>query len=392
MRRTRRTLGVAAVTVMIAAASAGCASGSQANSAQPGDYEPVSYYDELTETFYGSLDTAPPVDSPAVFEGASIYAVPYGVAAPSSEYWIQGLEDATEALGWDLTVIDGQFDSTAQTDGIRQAVAAKADAILTYVLDCAAVQAGAEEARAAGIPLIYVSGFDCDDLGAGGPDTAYEIGNFNVLGTEDGLGDYVDFYEQMGALQGYWAVSKTEGDMNVIVIDEIDAQVTRSITEGFLESIAKCETCKVLETIEIVAADFGLSLQDKVSQSLLKHPDANVIMGNYDDIVVGGVAAAVRAAGRDGEVLVTGTPGYEANIELLHDGGQDMASGFSVPWEAWAAIDRINRILNGDMELPNIGMGLTIVDKEHNLTPKGDAWSPAVDFAALYKEAWGLGS
>jgi hypothetical protein len=37
-------------------------------------------------------------------------------------------------------------------------------------------------------------------------------------------------------------------------------------------------------------------------------------------------------------------------------------------------------------------MGLTIVDKERNLTPKGDAWSPAVDFAALYKEAWGLSS
>jgi hypothetical protein len=63
-----------------------------------------------------------------------------------------------------------------------------------------------------------------------------------------------------------------------------------------------------------------------------------------------------------------------------------------VPWEAWASIDRLNRILNGDMTLPNIGMGLTITDKTHNLTPKGDAWSPEVDFASLYKKAWGVGN
>ncbi|MCU1636595.1 MAG: monosaccharide transporter substrate-binding protein family, partial [Cryobacterium sp.] len=202
---------------------------------------------------------------------------------------------------------------------------------------------------------------------------------------------YVDFYEQMGALQAYWAISQTEGAMKAIVIDEIDAQVTRSITDGFLEAAEKCESCQTLTTIEIVAADFGLSLQDKVSQALLKHPDANVIMGNYDDIVVSGVAAAVRAAGREGEVLVTGTPGYETNIELLHDGGQDMASAFSVPWEGWAGIDRLNRILNGDMEIPNIGMGLTITDTDHNLTPKGAAWDSTVDYAALYKKAWGIG-
>jgi ribose transport system substrate-binding protein len=374
-------------------ALAGCgssASGERENAKGSAAAQPVSYFDDLTEKFYGSLDTAPPEDSPPAAKGAHIYAVPYGVAAPSSEYWLQGLRDATDALGWKLTVVDGQFNSATQTDGIRQAVAAKADGIVTYVLDCAAVQAGAQQAREAGIPLIYVSGFDCDELGADGPDTAYPIGNFNVLGTDEGRGDYIDFYEQMGALQAYWAVSKTEGKMKAIVIDEIDAQVTKSITDGFLDAADMCSECQVVEKIDIVAADFGPALQDKVSQALLSHPDANVVMANYDDIVVSGVAAAVRASGRAGDILVTGTPGYEANIELLHDGGQDMASSFSVPWEAWASIDRLNRILNDDMELPDIGMGLTITDETHNLTPKGAAWSPEVDFATLYKKAWGV--
>jgi ribose transport system substrate-binding protein len=395
MRLRLRAACLAASAALAFGVLGGCASGTSAGisgSDKAVAAEPISYFNDLTEKFYGSLDTAPPADSPPPFEGAHIYAVPYGVAAPSSEYWLKGLKDATSALGWKLTVFDGQFNSTKQNDGIRQAIAAKADGILTYVLDCAAVQAGAKEAKAAGIPLIYVSGFDCDDLGADGPDTAYPIGNFNVHGTKDGLGDYVDFYEQMGALQAYWAISKTDGKMKAIVIDEVDAQATKSITEGFLKAAEKCAECKIVQKIDIVAADFGPPLQDKLSQALLAHPEATVIMANYDDIVVSGVAPAVRAAGREGKVLVTGTPGYEANIELLHDGGQDMASAFSVPWEAWASIDRLNRILNGDMTLPNIGMGLTITDKTHNLTPKGSAWSPEGDFASLYKKAWGVGN
>lgn len=393
MRARIRTVGLLVLAALALGALAACgsgATGSPASAKAGAGAQPLSYFDDLTKKFYGSLNTAPPADSPPAFKGAHIYAVPYGVAAPSSEYWLQGLRDATSALGWKLTVVDGKFNSSTQTDGIRQAVAAKADGILTYVLDCAAVQAGAQQAKAAGIPLIYVSGFDCDDLGANGPDTAYPIGNFNVFGTKDGLGNYKDFYEQMGALQAYWAVSKTKGKMKAIVINETDAEVTKMITDGFLHAANMCAGCKTVDTIDIVAADFGPSLQNKVSQALLSHPDANVVMANYDDIVVSGVAAAVRASGRAGRILVTGTPGYKANIELLHDGGQDMASAFSVQWEAWASIDRLNRILNGDNELPNIGMGLAITDKTHNLTPKGAAWSPTVDFAALYKKAWGV--
>jgi ribose transport system substrate-binding protein len=195
----------------------------------------------------------------------------------------------------------------------------------------------------------------------------------------------------MGELEAVSAIVKTDGKMKAISLNETDSRVTVAITDGFKAEVAKCADCKILTQIDLVASDFGPALQNKVQQALLQHPDANVVFGNYDDVLVGGAAAAVRSAGKIGKVYVTGSPGYPANVDLMRGNvGQDMASGFSVTWEAWAALDRLNRLFNNDQTPPNNGIGFAAIDRSHNLPQANTQWEPAIDFRSLYRKAWGV--
>src|SRR5207244_3512101 len=47
-------------------------------------------------------------------------------------------------------------------DGIRQAIAAKADGIILWAVDCAPVKAPLQDAKKAGIPVVGWEAIDCD--------------------------------------------------------------------------------------------------------------------------------------------------------------------------------------------------------------------------------------
>jgi len=77
---------------------------------------------------------------------------------------VAGAVAAAQALGWKTKVFDGQFGADDAYDtGIRQAVAAKATAILLIGIDCNTAKAGLEAAKSAGIPVLGANSFDCND-------------------------------------------------------------------------------------------------------------------------------------------------------------------------------------------------------------------------------------
>ena len=77
-------------------------------------------------------------------------------------------------------------------------------------------------------------------------------------------------------------------------------------------------------------------------------------------------------------------------MELIRTGKSLTAAvAYSLDWESYAAIDDLNRAFAGEEAQPS-GIGLAIVDKEHNLATKG-GYQPPFDFAKLYRQAWNVG-
>ncbi len=172
---------------------------------------------------------------------------------------------------------------------------------------------------------------------------------------------------------------------------ETDSQGTLHIHEGFQEQMALCAECEVVAEIEYTGAEFGPVLQQKISQAIVQHPEANAVYGGYDGPITSGIAAAVRASGRVDDLYVTGGEGQIENVALVRENkGQNAGSGSVIQWESWGGVDSMNRVLNGE-EPTTTGIGIQVWDKENNLPEPGHQWEPEADFRQLYREAWGVG-
>lgn len=324
-----------------------------------------------------------PEPSGPIAPGKKVTGIVFGNQSQAGPIFTESFKAAGAAAGWTVNVVDGEFSTDLYLSAVRQAIAEKVDGIVLFVIDCAAVKAGVEEAQAAGIPVIYAEGYDCDSDGQGKA-TGYPLGLYNSL-TEQGV-DYVTFLEATGQLQADAMISALDAKVDALAVNYPETYATVSITEGFMNEMKVCPTCTAT-VFDAVYADWGNALQTKISTELLKNPSINAIMGNYDDPVLNGIAAAAAASDRD--IYVTGEAGYPGMIDLIRQGKADMTIGYDGAMESWAAIERLNRIFNGDTEPFNIGVGLQLIDAEHNMPPEGEMYVAPVDYIAAYTAAWG---
>jgi ribose transport system substrate-binding protein len=328
-------------------------------------------------------NTVPEVKQGKPAAGKKVTAVVFGNQSQAGPQFTEAIKAAGQAAGWTVSVVDGEFSTDLYLSAVRQAVAQKADGIVLFVIDCAAIKAGAEEAKAAGIPIVYAEGYDCDSDGKGTA-TGYSLGTYNSL-TEKGV-DYTKFLEATGQLQADAMISALDGKADALGVNYPETAATVSITKGFLDEMKVCTTCKATQ-FDTVYADWGNPLQTKISAELLKNPTINAIMGNYDDPVLNGISAAALASGR--KIYVTGEAGYPPMIDLIREGKADMTVGYDVSMEAWASIERLNRIFSGDTAPFNTGIGVQLIDAQNNLPPQGQTYIAPVDYVGAYKAAWG---
>ena len=324
-----------------------------------------------------------PEISGAITPGKKVTGIVFGNQSQAGPIFTETFKAAGAAAGWTVNVVDGEFSTDVYLNAIRQAIAEKVDGIVLFVIDCAAVKAGVEEAQAAGIPVIYVEGYDCDSDGQGQA-TGYPLGLYNSL-TEQGV-DYVTFLEATGQLQADAMITALDAKVEALAVNYPETYATVSITEGFMNEMQVCPTCTAT-VFDSVYADWGNALQTKISTELLKNQSINAIMGNYDDPVLNGIAAAAEASGRD--IFVTGEAGYPAMVELIRQGKANMTIGYDGAMESWAAIERLNRIFSGDTKMFNTGVGLQLIDAENNLPAEGALYVAPVDYIAAYTAAWG---
>jgi ribose transport system substrate-binding protein len=352
---------------------------------QPAGDDAVAQAKATVEGLYeqGSYE-APPATSPPPQRGKNVWSIVAGLAAPGQVLFADGAKAGAKEMGWDLTTFDGKFDPSRYAEGVQQAIADRADGIILYTIDCNLIEPALKQAKAAKIPIASADGFDCNEQKEGKP--SY----FDAQVTYT-MGGFADLAKAMGKAEAEWIIAKTDGKAKLVYFHHKDLQIGVQLDQGFRAAFAKCTTCEMSREVEFLITDLGPKLQEKAQQALLQTPDANAVMVPYDDLITAGVGAAVKSSGRNDELNVIGGGGFPANMDVVRkNGGQDAGYAFSAPWEGWAAVDTLNRVLAGQ-EPEGSGIGLAIFDREvGNLPATGPAVAP-FDFAAAYKKAWSEG-
>ncbi len=378
----RRRAGVLGAVFAVATSMAACSTNESSPSEGTDLADVDAEYQETLDQLYEGTYQEP--NSPVTAEpatGKSIWVIPPGLNGEVYAEVADGVEEAGEKLGWDVTVFDAKFSPTTMLSGVQQALAAGADGIITYAVDCPTIENGLKQAEEAGVPTINIAGGECET-----PGFAYTV-------AYPGYENYEDYIRAFGEAQATYAIAMSNGEANVIMASQTDLEATRLQTEGMKDALAECSGCELAGEVEFVGADFGPALQSKISQALLKYPDADVFLAPYDAILTTGGAQALRSSGRLTTTLVVGGEGSVDGTEMIRtDSGMDACLGYDAAMEAYGGVNYLVILFDGgDPSEVDNGVGWQACDQEHNLPAEGDNYESPIEFRAAYDRLWSLG-
>jgi len=333
------------------------------------------------EEAYAGRYTEPPSKSSPAAAGKDVWFISPGQASANASVAYEGVEEAAREIGWQLTLFDGKLDPSRPPEGIRQAVAAGADGIIVFAIDCSTAKSAYEVAKKAEVAVVSEAAFDCNET---------EPGAESLFSAPISLGErYESFpaaYQAWGSDLAAWTIGETDGRANLINTTNDQYALITELVTGYTDRITECPECTVTE-MPWVVEEVGAKLAAKVQAEILKNPEANALQNSNSPQL--GMAQGIVQSGKAGEIMGVGGLGLPEDVALLREEGKGLSviGAWPIDWWSWAAIDTLNSIFNGE-EPEDSGLGWQLIDSEHNL-PKGEQFVPDVDFKAPYLARWG---
>ncbi|NKX54391.1 sugar ABC transporter substrate-binding protein [Arthrobacter mobilis] len=324
-----------------------------------------------------------PAESPEPKKDLNITIIPEQMASTGSSRPAEAIEAEAKKLGWNPKISDGQGKPEVQLNALNTAVDEKADAVVLIFVDTTRVQSALQRAIAADIPVVTLGSLKNT------PETVPDV-SFDWVRSGEALAQYM--------------VWKSEGDLNLLQMKNTDLYITVNGqykgSQEYLEQEENCPGCK------IVTKDWSLaSFEDPTTgpaaqavATLQSDPSLNWV--SCFDSCLFRVTNAMERAGLTDKVSGAGFDCNPENIAIIRAGGSQKVC-FADPreWLAYAAVDNINRMTNGEEPFDYTkSIPIAMFDKEtldslpaeksKELEELG--WQGNFDFRAKFEELWGI--
>lgn len=276
------------------------------------------------------------VAGPASAADCKVGVAMYTLSAPYFVAQVAAAEDQAKKAGCEVLTSDGQNDMNKQIADVEDMVANGINLLILNPRDPEGLVAAANAATADGVKVIVM-------------DSSINT-KANVITQVRSSND------QNGFLVGQWLAKKMEGKPIKIILlsgaqgNEVGRDrrlgVFRGLVEGQLVNEGHAG-------FEVLGQGWGSWAQEgglKAAEDLLQaHPDANVILGENDSMVLGAIKA-LEAIGKTDDVLVlAAADGQKEALKLIQEGKYG-ATGLNDPdLVARTAVDVGLKALNGDL-------------------------------------------
>jgi ribose transport system substrate-binding protein len=325
-----------------------------------------------------ALPSLPKVTHP---KDASIWIIPCSLEAAGCSY-LAGAQKTilVNDLHWKVTTFDGQLSPAIYSTGIKQAIVAKANAIMLIGIDCASVKPALTSAKQAHIPVVDIAGFDCTAPSQGG--TASLLTTSDLGGSpEAGASEY-------GKSEADDVAAETGGKGQIVLATEPDFEEVVTQVQAFQKELPLvCPGCKIVAQAPALGADLASgAAAGKLSSVLIQHPTANTVVA-LQDAQLSYVANALRTASKHYTVISLG--GTAPDVQLVRTGVVTALDASDTVWQAWQSDDTIVRLVSGTSPVV-VPEEVTLIDKQHNLPKAGAGFVAPVDYVASYETSWGV--
>ena len=316
-----------------------------------------------------------PFDAKACMEGKSIISIPASSAIPFLKTINDSMTKIAEQVGFKFHVWENQGQVSQWVQGIDYAVANKFDLIdLLAGSDPRFLEPQVKAARDAGLTVVaaHLTGFE--QAIPGGASAVVPID-----------------YKTAGALLADWAIAKTDGKVNALVLVSNEALSTDSMVSGIKEAFANCPDCKY-NIVNIPIPEWATKIQPNVQSALLADPTINYVIPIYDSMAQF-VVPAITITGKTDSVKITTFNGTPSAIGMIQDGHIEMDVGENLDWIAHGILDAEMRMLCGLPEVKDPKIPLYIFDASNAATagtPPEANTGYGDDYIEGYRKLWML--
>jgi len=252
---------------------------------------------------------------------------------PTDHGWLGAISKNAQAAADQYEDVDFQLleaaDSDSQAQQIEQAISEDPDALVVLPQDGEALTPVAQKAEEAGIPVINVDRLFSE------PDAA----TATILG---------DNY-QIGVLAADYIAEELNCEGNVVEIQGLAGiSVTDERSQGFTDELKKKCPDGGVEIIASQPGDFNPDTGLKVMENILTAEDQIDAVYTHDDDMAQGVVQAIRNAGREDEMFLTGVGGSQDAMDQIKEGGLYRATFLYNPNMAASAVNMARLIALGE--------------------------------------------
>jgi ribose transport system substrate-binding protein len=380
MTRPVRWTLVGAVLIALVTAVQACGGGDERTSDSDASTAAVveAAEAELQPLLAGDSYAPPASSGPMPQKGKEIWVLSCLEAAETCSTPAHATVEAAESLGWDATLYDTRSEPARIAEAVRQAIAAGADGLTVWGLDCE--QIGPQPLRELDEAEVLVSAGESQDCD---PPLFDAVVSYSE-------GEYEEWFHAFGEAQATALIAATEGRAKVILFDAVDIPSLAFPRDGFTEKLAGCRECEIVKTVGYTISDLGPKLEQRAQQAVAQHPEANAVYVNTDTALVAGVRTALKASRRADEIVVVAAEGQPWTMADLRAGLPVVGVGGAHAWEGYQIVDNLVRLFAGE-EPVSSGIGLQVYDAGHNVPSEGNAaFVPPIDWRAAYRKRWGL--
>ena len=288
-------------------------------------------------------------------------------------------KEAAELLGWEADILDGEGTTDGALAAINAAVDSGYDAMTLTFIDPSTVSEGINRALDAGMPIVTL----------GVPAYTPERAAFDQI--PDSSHDWI----LTGEIIGHYMNCRSEGDVNALLLNGAETVVVLhgqfKGTFDILTDPAICPDCEISEERFSLATIDTQTAQLAVS-GVQANPDLNWVW--CYDFCLAQVSTTLQANGLDEGILGAGFDCNAQNIQLIKDATvQVVCIADPRNWEAWATIDLVNRLLNGEDPVDqSIPVRLFDDANADEFTEEDiqEGWQGGYDFRSEYLRIWGV--
>ncbi|MEM9551729.1 MAG: substrate-binding domain-containing protein [Pseudomonadota bacterium] len=318
-----------------------------------------------------------PKSGPVAAEGITIVVLAGDMKNGGILGVTNGVEEAVEAIGWDVRVLDGAGSIQGRTAAFGQALALKPSGIIINGFDAVEQQAALEQAKAASIPMVS---WHAGPVIGPDPDT----GLFTNVSTDA---------MEVSAAAAQWAFADAGGEPGVVIFTDSTYAIAIAKADRIKEEIEALGG-KVLEYVDTPIADTSNRMPTLTTALLQRHGDAWTHSLAINDIYFDFMGPSLAAAGIKGDAnpkAVAAGDGSESAYQRIRAGQyQSVTVAEPLNLQGWQLVDELNRAIQGE-DWSGYTSPLHVVTADNISFDGGEnnIFDPGNGYRDQYREIWG---